>query len=81
MAHCHCGEVLGLACAWLCQAYRGAWPELLRDRYTFPAFAFEGFPLLHVALPGPLLLGRRNPARLLFSPANNPAREAGPNDW
>ena len=33
-------------------------------RCSLPAFAFEGFPLLHVALPGPLLLDRRNPARL-----------------
>ena len=43
---------------------RPALPELLRGRHTLPAFAFEGFPLLHVALPGPLLLDRRNPARL-----------------
>ena len=33
-------------------------------RCPLPAFAFEGFLLLHVALPGPLLLDRRNPARL-----------------
>ena len=36
----------------------------LSGAHTLPTFAFEGFSLLHVALPGPLLLDRRNPARL-----------------
>ena len=54
-------------------------------------FAFEVFPLLHMALPEPLLLDRGNPARLphgpvgksqgrAFSPPSHYGREAALNE-